>query len=74
MDCLRAVKTGKKKIGGLGYIVAKPDGCIARGLGRNVKANREKTGDKIDGYLSLNCMQNAMLTSRDVYRTLVATL
>lgn len=74
MDCLRAVKTGKKKIGGLGYIVAKPDGCIARGVGRNVKANREKTDGSIDGYMTLNCMQNAMLTSRDAYRTLVASL
>ena len=74
MDCLRAVKTGKKKVGGLGYIVDKTDGCVARGIGRNVKANREKTGGSIDGYLTLSCMQNAMLTSRDVYRTLVATL
>ena len=74
MDCLRAVKTGKKKVGGLGYIVAKPDGCIVRGTGRNVKANRTKTGDNIDGFLTLVCMQNALLTSRDVYKTLVSTL
>lgn len=74
MDCLRAVKTGKKKVGGLGYVASQVDGCIARGIGKNVKANREKTDENIEGYLTLNCMQNALLTSRDAYRTLVATL
>lgn len=74
MDCLRAVMTGKKKVGGLGYVVSKADGCVQRGLGQNVKANRGKTDDKIDGYLTLNCMQKAMMTSRDAYRSLVATL
>ncbi|MCM1296152.1 MAG: reverse transcriptase domain-containing protein [Muribaculaceae bacterium] len=74
MDCLRAVKTGKKKVGGLGYAVSKKDGCVERGLGRNVKANKEKVEGEIDGYLTLNCMRNAMLTSRDVYRTLVSSL
>lgn len=71
MDCLRAVQTGKKKTGGLGY-VPRPDCCIDRGRGRNVAANR-KTG-RIDGYLSLKCMQNALCTSREAYMTLVATL
>lgn len=74
MDCLRAVMTGKKKVGGLGYVVSKADGCVQRGLGQNVKANRSNTDDKIDGYLTLNCMQKAMMTSRDAYRSLVATL
>lgn len=74
MDCLRAVMTGKKKVGGLGYVVSKVDGCVQRGLGQNVKANRSKTDDKIEGYLTLNCMQKAMMTSRDAYRSLVATL
>lgn len=74
MDCLRAVMTGKKKVGGLGYIVCKTDGCIQRGLGQNVKANRSKTEDKIDGYLTLNCMQKVLITSKDAYRSLVATL
>ncbi len=73
MDCLRAVQTGKRKVGGLGYIKTKKDGCIVRGLGRNVKANRSKT-DKIDGYFSIGCMQNAILTRRPVYNTLVASL
>ncbi len=73
MDCLRAVKTGKRKVGGLGYVKTKKDGCIVRGRGRNVKANRTKT-EKIDGYLSIGCMQNAILTRRPVYNTLVASL
>lgn len=74
MDCLRAVDTGKRRIGGLGYIKNKDDGCIVRGLGRNVKANRAKAGGNIDGYLTIGCMRNALLTSRAVYNTLVASL
>lgn len=74
MDCLRAVKTGKRKVGGLGYVKTKSDGCIVRGRGRNVKANRGKTDCNIPGYLTLGCMQNAILTRRAVYNTLVASL
>ena len=74
MDCLRAVQTGKRKIGGLGYVRDKPDGCIVRGRGRHVKANRTKTDGNIAGYLTIGCMRNAMLTSRAVYNTLVASL
>lgn len=73
MDCLRAVNTGKRKVGGLGYVKTKSDGCIVRGRGRNVKANRGKT-DNIPGYLTIGCMQNALLTRRAVYNTLVASL
>lgn len=74
MDCLRAVKTGKRKVGGLGYVKTKSDGCIVRGRGRNVKANRGKTDNNILGYLTIGCMQNALLTRRAVYNTLVASL
>lgn len=74
MDCLRAVKTGRHKLGGLGYVRDKPDGCIVRGRGRNVKANRTKTDADIGGYLTIGCMQNALLTSRAAYNTLVASL
>lgn len=74
MDCLRAVITKKKKIGGLGYVVSQSDGCVQRGIGRNVRANREKTEKEISGYLTLSCMQNAMITNRAAYRTLVANL
>lgn len=74
MDCLRSVETGKRKVGGLGYVKTKSDGCIVRGRGRNVKANRNKTDNNISGYLTIGCMQNALLTSREVYNTLVISL
>ena len=74
MDCIRAVKTGKRKIGGLGYVKTQAVGCIDRGCGRNVKANRSKTESEIKGYLSIGCAQNALRTSRAAYNTLVNTL
>lgn len=74
LDCLRAVQTGRRKVGGLGYVRDKPDGCIVRGRGRNVKANRAKAGGRIDGYLTIGCMHKALVTSRSVYNTLVASL
>ena len=73
MDCLKAVASGQKKIGGLGYVSHQSDGCIARGSGKNVKKNREKLKE-IDGYMTIGCMRNALLTSRDAYNTLVANL
>ena len=73
LDCLRAVETGKKKIGGLGYIQTQSDGCIQRGKGRNVKANRLKTKKIYDGFLTLKCMQNA-LRNRHLYNTLISTI
>lgn len=74
MDCLRAVQTGKRKVGGLGYVKTKYDGCIVRGRGRNVKANREKIENDITGYFTIGCMQNALLTSWSAYKTLVTSL
>ena len=74
MDCLRAVYTGKTKVGGLGYDKQGKTGCIVRGRGRNVTANRLKTGDDLGGYMSLGCMQNALRTSRAAYDTLVRSL
>lgn len=74
MDCLRAVQTDKRKIGGLGYVRTRSDGCIVRGRGRHVKSNRAKTGRDIPGYLTIGCMRNALLTSRAVYNTLIASL
>ena len=71
MDCIRACATGKKKIGGLGSVNDKPDHTILRGTGKDVTANRNKTAKEIDGFLSLRCMQNALLTRRAVYETLV---
>ena len=74
MDCIRAVKTGKRKVGGLGYVKTQAVGCIDRGRGRNVKANRSKTESEIKGYLSIGCAQNALRTSRAAYNTLINTL
>ena len=73
MDCIRAVGTGKHKVGGLGYVDTKTEGCIVRGRGKNVRANRMKSG-VIEGYLSIGCMANAIRTRRAVYDTLVASL
>jgi len=74
MDAIRACATGKTKIGGLGSVNDKPDYTILRGTGKNVTANRNKTGKEIDGYLSISCMRNALLTDKEVYEMLVRGL
>lgn len=74
MDAIRACATGKKKIGGLGSVNNKEDYTILRGTGKNVSANRDKTGKEIENYLSIRCMQNAILTNRAVYETLVRSM
>lgn len=71
MDALRACATQKKKIGGLGSVNDQPDHTILRGTGKNVTANRQKTSKEIEGFLTLGCMRNAILTRRAVYDTLV---
>lgn len=74
MDCLRAVQTKKRRVGGLGYVKDQKIGCVTRGIGRNVTANRQKTEKQIEGYLTIGCMQKAMKTRRAVYNTLVMQL
>ena len=74
MDCLRACATNKKKVGGLGSVNDKADYTILRGTGKNVAANRNKTNKEIDGYLSIRCMQNALVTRRALYETLVRSM
>lgn len=74
LDALRACATNKKKIGGLGSVNDKEDYTILRGVGKNVTANRNKTPKEIDGYLSIRCMQQALLTRRAVYDTLVRSM
>lgn len=75
LDCLRAVMVGKSvgmnDIGGLGWVKAKKDGCIARGKGRKIRTLREKTGERIDGFYSLGCMRNNLLYGRDIYDSIV---
>ena len=74
MDCLRACQTEKKKVGGLGCVTDRGDYTILRGKGKNVKANRNKTDENIEGYYTLKCMQNSMLICRPVYETIVREL
>lgn len=73
MDCLRAVETGRKKIGGLGYLKGGREGCIFRGKGADVKGNRNRTGH-IQGYRSLRYMQNALRAGSSVYGTIIRTM
>lgn len=74
MDAIRACATGKKKIGGLGSVNDRENYTILRGIGKNVSANRRKTEKDIESYLSIRCMQNAILTNRSVYDTLVRSM
>lgn len=74
LDALRTCTTNKKKIGGLGSVNDKEDYTILRGTGKNVSANRGKTEKEIENYLSIRCMQNAILTNRAVYDTLVRSM
>lgn len=73
MDAIRGGITKKSKIGGLGVVTEKGEHTILRGKGRNVKANREKIPN-IEGYMTLSCMRNALLTSREAYETLVMSM
>ena len=74
MDAIRACATKKRKIGGLGSVNDQPEYTILRGTGKNVTSNRLKTEKDISGYLTLGCMQNALLTRRAVYDTLVRSM
>ena len=73
MDCIRACKTGKKKIGGLGSVDNLPDKTILRGTGRNVKANRNKTGF-IENYLSVGCLSKNLKMGRVVFEASVRSM
>ena len=70
MDCLRAVKTGKKKLYGLGYEPNKKTGVITAGRGQNVTSNRNKTDKIIPNYISLMKARNSMLISNDCFNAL----
>lgn len=54
-----------------GQVICLNDGCIARGKGKNVRANRLATEQIIEGYLPIGCAQAAMLTRRAAYDALV---
>lgn len=73
MDCIRACDTGKLKVGGLGSVNYLDDRTILRGRGRNVKSNREKTGN-IENYLSVGCLANDMKISKTVFKAAVRNM
>ena len=72
LDSIRACVTNKRKIGGLGFVKTQPIGCVARGKGQNVKANKEKI-PQIDGYYSLQGMKNVLEIDKFAYESLVRT-
>lgn len=76
MDCIRAVDSGRKEIGGLGENKQKQHGVVCRGKGKNVKANRQKWqnkygGDNIGGYITLNAMRKALIMGKPIYESLL---
>ena len=73
MDAIRAGITGKHRIGGLGATVNNNDFTIMRGSGRHVKSNKEKIA-KIENYMTITCMKNAIITSREAYDSLVLAM
>lgn len=73
MDAIRASYTGKTKIGGLGSVKNVSNRTIVRGKGKNVKMNRTKV-EFIPDYMTIKCMRNALMTSKEAFATLVATL
>lgn len=73
MDAIRACDTGKLKIGGLGSVQNLEDRTILRGKGKNVRANREKTGH-IENYLSVKCLSNNLKMSPVVFEVTVRNM
>lgn len=73
MDCIRACDTGKLKLGGLGSATNLPDRTILRGRGRNVKANREKTG-RIEKYITVGCLSNNIKMSPIIFEVIVRNM
>lgn len=74
LDCLRAVPTNKRKVGGLGVVTSFPDRTIPQRTGEDVLVNTFKVGITVQNYLSLNKARNAILQSRAVYNALVRQL
>lgn len=73
MDAIRACDTGKLKIGGLGSATNLPDRTILRGRGRNVKANREKTG-RIENYITVMCLSKNIKMSPVIFEVIVRNM
>lgn len=73
MDAIRASITGKTQIGGLGFNINGSNGTITRGKGKNVKSNLSKI-PKISDYMSIQCMQNVLKTSRQAFDVVTANI
>ena len=76
MDCIRAVDSGKCKVGGLGENKQMKGRVVCRGTGKNVSANRKKWNEKygsdyVDGYLTIMTMKNALKNGKSVYDALL---
>ena len=67
-DCIRACKTGKKKVGGIGSVNDRYNYTIARGKGKHVSSNLKNTGKIIYGYTSMVDMWKTINHSKDLYR------
>lgn len=58
LDCLRAVMTGRTRIGGIGYNATLPLGVtIQRGIGKNVRSNFERTPGVLPNYVTFYRLQ-----------------
>lgn len=72
-DCLRAVQTNRKKIGGIGYEPHNEGICIRAKQGQ-VGSNRLKTDKELEGYYSLVCMRKMLLTAKPLYNTIISSM
>ena len=71
-DLLRGAYTGKMRIGGLGSNPHET-GIVARGKGRNVRTNMQKTDNLLQdlGYLSMHNMYLIYHTNKVVYEDII---
>jgi len=79
MDCIRAVDSGKYKIGGLGENRQMKGRVVCRGTGKNVSANRKKWSEKygsdyVENYLTIMSMKKALSMGKPVYEALLTNV
>lgn len=67
-DCIRACKTGKKKVGGIGSVNDRGNYTLVRGKGKHVSSNLKNTSKIIYGYVSMVDMWRTINHSKDLYR------
>lgn len=79
-DSLRALYTGKRKIGGLGINKVTNECGVLRGKGKNVRQNltktRTKDGDVLEeaGYISMNNMYKQFKYNKMLYKATLTSL